>query len=153
MWAAAAVEVEVDRLTGKWRVVRLASAIDTGRPLNPLLCHMQNEGAAFMGLGSAQMEELLYEEGQPLNSSFVSYSVPSIEDVPHDFQSFLVESETPGGPYGAKGVGESSLPPIAPAVANALADALGGVRVHRIPIRPMDVLEAISEQTSSTEER
>jgi CO/xanthine dehydrogenase Mo-binding subunit len=144
MWSAAAVEVEVDTQTGKWRLVRIASAVDVGRAINPVQCHLQNEGAATMGIGAALMEGLVHDGGQPLNSSFVSYPVPSMEDVPQDFQSVLVEAPHPDGPYGAKGVGESGLLAVAPAIGNALADALPGVRLRNLPMRPADVFAALS---------
>ena len=88
------------------------------------------------GLGSALFEEMVYDNGQPINGNFLEYMLPSMEDQPLDFTSFIVETPHPDGPYGAKGVGEAGLPPMAPAIGNAVANALGGVRIRDLPINP-----------------
>ena len=143
MWGAVAAEVEVDGATGKVRVVRLASAIDVGKAINPRQCHLQNEGSVTMGLGSALFEEMLFDNGQLLNGSFANYMLPSMEDFPASFHSLLVEHPHPDGPFGAKGVGEASLPAVAPAIGNAVANALGGRRIKVLPIRADRVIAAI----------
>ena len=95
------------------------------------------------GMGSALFEELVYDRGQPINSNFLDYMLPSAEDHPQDFRSLIIETPQPEGPHGAKGVGEAGLPPVAPAIGNAIANALGGVRVRDLPIKPDKIVAAI----------
>jgi CO/xanthine dehydrogenase Mo-binding subunit len=141
--AAAAAEVEVDTRTGRVRVLRLLTSTDVGRAISPRLCDMQNEGSMIMGLGTALFEEIQFDNGQPVNASFLDYPIPSIEDQPAEFRSILVEVPHPDGPFGAKGMGEAAIPAVAPAIANALTRALGGVRVRDMPLSPERVLDAI----------
>jgi len=141
--SACAAEVEVDTDTGKITVQQVISAVDAGKAINPRQCHMQNEGSMIMSLGSSLFEEMVFDNGQPINSTFLEYMPPSMEDHPKKFQSLLVETPHPEGPYGAKGVGEAGLGPIEPAIGNALANALNGIRVKDLPLRPDRVLEAV----------
>jgi CO/xanthine dehydrogenase Mo-binding subunit len=141
--SACAAEVEVDTDTGKITVQQVVSAVDAGKAINPRQCHMQNEGSMIMSLGSSLFEEMVFDNGQPINSTFLEYMPPSMEDHPKKFQSLLVETPHPEGPYGAKGVGEAALGPIEPAIGNALANALNGIRVKDLPLRPDRVLAAV----------
>ncbi|MGH7930463.1 MAG: xanthine dehydrogenase family protein molybdopterin-binding subunit, partial [Candidatus Binatia bacterium] len=141
--SACAVEVEVDTDTGKVTVQQVISAVDAGKAINPRQCHMQNEGSMIMSLGSALFEEMVFDNGQPINSTFLEYMPPSMEDHPDKFQSLLVETPHPEGPYGAKGVGEAGLGPIEPAIGNAVANALGGIRFTELPLRPDRILAAV----------
>jgi carbon-monoxide dehydrogenase large subunit len=145
MWGAVGAEVEVDLETGKVRVTRLASALDTGHSLNPVQCHLQNEGSVTMAMGSALLEEMVFDGGQLLNGSFTSYPIPSMVDFPADFRSFLVEAPHPDGPFGAKGIGESVFPAVAPAIRNAVVRALGGLPIRSLPLRP-DLIIAVMEK-------
>jgi CO/xanthine dehydrogenase Mo-binding subunit len=95
-------------------------------------------------MGSALFEEMVYDNGQPINSSFLEYMLPSMEDQPQEFRSLLIETPHPDGPYGAKGVGEAALPPVAPAIGNAIANALGGTRVKDLPMKPDKIVAALS---------
>jgi CO/xanthine dehydrogenase Mo-binding subunit len=95
-------------------------------------------------MGSALFEEMVFDNGQPVNASFLDYMLPSMEDYPDGFRSLLVETPHPEGPYGAKGMGEAGLGPVAPAIGNAVANALGGRRLHDLPLRPERVLAAIT---------
>jgi CO/xanthine dehydrogenase Mo-binding subunit len=88
-------------------------------------------------------EELIHDHGQPLNSSFLAYPLPSPRDHPARFDSLLVETPHPDGPFGARGVGEAAIAPVAAAIGNALAAALGGIRVRDLPITPERVVEAL----------
>ena len=142
-YSAAGAEVEVDTETGKVRVLRVATAVDVGKAIHPLQCDLQNEGSALAGLGSALFEEMRFDNGQPINGTFLDYLLPSMLDHPQDFQSVLVETPHPNGPFGAKGMGEAALPPTAPAIGNAIANALNGVRVRDLPIKPDKVIAAI----------
>ena len=100
----------------------------------------------IMSLGSALFEEMVFDNGQPINSTFLEYMPPSMEDHPDKFQSLLVETPHPEGPYGAKGVGEAGLGPIEPAIGNAVANALGGIRFTELPLRPDRILAAVDSK-------
>lgn len=119
------------------------TAVDGGKAIHPRQCSLQNEGSMLSGMGSALFEEMVYDRGQPINSNFLDYMLPSAEDHPRDFRSLIIETPRPEGPYGAKGVGEAGLPPVAPAIGNAIANALGGVRVRDLPIKPDKIVAAI----------
>jgi len=141
--SACAAEVEVDSETGKVKIERIVSAVDAGKAVNPRQCHMQNEGSMIMSLGSALFEEMVFDNGQPINATFLEYMPPSMEDHPRQFESVLVETPHPEGPYGAKGVGEAALGPVEPAIGNAIANALSGLRIKDLPIRPDRILKAV----------
>jgi CO/xanthine dehydrogenase Mo-binding subunit len=141
-YAAAAAEVEVDLGTGRVTVLRMVTTADVGKAINPLQCHLQNEGSMLTALGSAMFEEMVFESGQPINASFLDYGMPSFDDSPLKFTSLLVEHHDEVGPFGARGVGESVISPTAPAIGNAIAHALGGARIHDLPISPERVLAA-----------
>ena len=141
----ARVEVEVDTETGKVTIEKIVSAVDAGKAVNPKQCHMQNEGSMIMSLGSALFEEMVFDAGQPINATFLEYMPPSMEDQPREFESVIVETPHPEGPYGAKGVGEAALGPVEPAIGNAIANALNGRRIRDLPIRPDRILEAVQD--------
>jgi CO/xanthine dehydrogenase Mo-binding subunit len=143
-FSACGAEVEVDIETGKTRVLRAVSTVDAGKAIHPKQCNLQNEGSMLSGMGSALFEEMVYDNGQPINSNFLDYMLPSMEDHPLEFGSLIVETPHPDGPNGAKGVGEAALPPVAPAVGNAIANALGGIRIRDLPIRPDRIVAALS---------
>jgi CO/xanthine dehydrogenase Mo-binding subunit len=143
--SACAAEVEVDTETGKVTIEKIVSAVDAGKAINPKQCQMQNEGSMIMSLGSALFEEMVFDGGQPINATFLEYMPPSMEDQPKRFESVLVETPHPEGPYGAKGVGEAALGPVEPAIGNAIANALGGRRIRDLPMRPDRVLKAVQE--------
>jgi carbon-monoxide dehydrogenase large subunit len=145
-FSACAAEVEVDRETGKVRVLRAATAVDVGKAIHPRQCGLQNEGSLLAGLGSALFEEMAYDNGQPINSNFLEYMLPSLEDHPQEFTSLLVETPHPEGPFGAKGIGEAALPPVAPAIGNAIANALGGARIRDLPVKPHKIIAALSRK-------
>ena len=144
--SACAAEVEVDTETGKIAVQQVVSAVDAGKAVNPRQCHLQNEGSMIMSLGSALFEEMVFDNGQPINSTFLEYMPPSMEDHPRQFRSLLVETPHPEGPFGAKGVGEAGLGPVEPAIGNAVANALGGMRFKDLPLRPDRVLTAVGSR-------
>lgn len=144
LYAAQAAEVEVDPATGKVEVLKVASAHDLGRVINPLNCEQQIEGAVVTGMGIALTEELLLREGKPVNTNFRDYRVPTALDAP-EMVSIFVEATHKDGPFGAKGVGEPALAPTAPAIGNAVYDAIG-VRIKDLPITPEKVLQALQER-------
>jgi carbon-monoxide dehydrogenase large subunit len=143
-YSASGAEVEVDTETGKVHVLRVATAVDVGKAIHPLQCNLQNEGSALAGLGSALFEEMRFDNGQPINCTFLDYLLPSTLDHPSEFESRLVETPHPDGPCGAKGMGEAALPPTAPALGNAIANALNGARVRDLPIRPDKIVALLS---------
>ena len=132
--AAGAAEVEVDTETGKFRLLKYAAAVDVGKALNPLGCRQQLAGAAITGIGQAIFEEIAYDNGQLINPNSVDYVLPSLGDMPPVIDPICVETPDRNGPHGAKGIGESALIPVAPAIANAIYDAVG-VRIKDLPIK------------------
>ncbi len=140
-----AAEVEVDTETGQVRVLRVIAAHDVGRAINPLGVEGQLEGGVLMGLGFALQEELELDEGLVVNDSFARYKVPTIEQRPQ-ITPIIVEAPAAAGPYGAKGVGEITSIPTAPAITNAIHAAVG-VRVTRLPVTPARLREALRCRT------
>ena len=139
-----AVEVSVDQETGKIHVEKYVTAADAGKAIHPLQCEGQDEGSAMMGFGHTFYEAYQWEGGQIINSSLVDYKVPTFDDVPDVFESILIEDGNGPGPYGAKGLGEGGIIPVAPAVANAVFWSTGA-RVKSLPLTPEKVWRAIKE--------
>ncbi len=139
-----AVEVSVDRETGKVHVEKYVTAADAGKAIHPLQCEGQDEGSAMMGFGHTFYEAYQWEGGQIVNASLVDYKVPTFDDVPDEFESILIEDANGPGPYGAKGLGEGGIIPVAPAVANAVYWCTGA-RVKSLPLTPEKVWRAIKE--------
>jgi CO/xanthine dehydrogenase Mo-binding subunit len=136
-----AVEVAVDTETGQVRLLRCVGCHDIGQAINPAAVEGQIEGGSAMGIGYALLEEVQVKEGQVITPSLAEYLLPTACDVP-DIKAIILESGTGVGPFGAKGIGEPALTPVAPAIANAVADAIGA-RVFSLPITPEKVLAAI----------
>jgi len=134
--------VEVDTGTGAVRVVKVVAAQDVGKAINPQSVLGQIHGGVGMGLGFALMEEFL--PGKTLSMS--EYHIPTSLDIPH-IQGIIVEDPEPTGPFGAKGMGEPSLCPTAPAILNAIADAIGK-RIDRLPADPESVRAAVCRSES-----
>ena len=135
------VEVEVDTETGQVRVVKAVAAHDVGRAINPSIVEGQIQGGFVQGVGYALMEELTLDDGKITNPTLVDYRIPSALDVPKIIP-IIIETGEPTGPFGAKGVGECGLVGTAPAIANAIYDAVG-VRIKELPLTPERVLEAL----------
>ncbi|MFB3886920.1 MAG: xanthine dehydrogenase family protein molybdopterin-binding subunit [Thermodesulfobacteriota bacterium] len=138
------VEVEVNRKTGEVRILKIYGAHDTGKAIHPTSCAGQIEGGASIGFGFALLEQILFKNGLVLNPSFLNYKIPSSLDAPETVP-ILVECTHPDGPYGAKGMGETTNVPTPPAIANAIYDAVG-VRIKDLPITPEKVLAALKEK-------
>jgi CO/xanthine dehydrogenase Mo-binding subunit len=130
-------EIEVDSELGTVRVLKVTAAHDVGRAINPTLIEGQIEGGVAQGLGMALMEEFFPGKGENLHD----YLIPSAGDIP-PVESILIEDPSPIGPFGAKGIGEQAVIPTAPAILNALHDAIG-IRVRKIPATPDRVRAAI----------
>jgi len=133
-FGAQAVEVEVDVDTGQTTILKHVSVHDVGRAINIKRTEGQMEGGAAQGLGFGLMEDYLEVEGTPLTWNLTEYLVPTSKDIP-DSRSIILESFSGKGPFGAKGIGEPSITAAAPAVANAIRDAVG-IEVPRIPATP-----------------
>ena len=131
-FAAQAAEVSVDTRTGEVVVLQVITANDVGRCLNPLGLQGQAEGGVMMGIGGALMENFIVENGLIFTDRMARYRTPSILHTP-DIVCLVVEHPTRDGPYGAKGVGEIAGIPTAPAIINAIYNAVG-VRVDRLPV-------------------
>jgi CO/xanthine dehydrogenase Mo-binding subunit len=137
-FGAVAIEVEVDEVTGQTRAVEAWSAIDVGRAINPRLVEVQIEGGLVQGLGFALYEEMVWDGPRLVNPSLMDYKIPTSADTP-PIHSIVIEDPEPSGPFGAKGAGEIGLNPVPAAIANALAQAVGGVS-PAIPLTPERVL-------------
>ncbi|HEX9443201.1 MAG TPA: xanthine dehydrogenase family protein molybdopterin-binding subunit, partial [Candidatus Binatia bacterium] len=142
-WGGA--EVEVDRDTGAIRLKKYVSIADVGRAIHPIQCEGQDEGGVVFGLGHTLFEQMVYEDGQLLNPNLVDYRVPNFLDLPEEFTSMLIENGNGPGPFGAKGMGEGGLLPVAPAIANAIARG-AGIRFYDLPITPEKVWRALGEK-------
>jgi CO/xanthine dehydrogenase Mo-binding subunit len=140
-----AVEVEVDRETGMVDITRLVLASDVGRALNPRQVEAQDEGAAVMGVGHSLMEELLLDShGRIRNLGALDYRIPTIQDIPRELHSVLIENADGPGPYGAKGAGEGGILGIGAAIGAAVSDATG-VYLRELPMTPERVWRALHE--------
>lgn len=142
-FATQMAEVEVDTETGQVDVLRVVAAHDCGTAINPMFVEGQIEGGIVMGLGYALSEEIVFAEGVQRNPNLTDYVVATSADVPTLYAE-AVEKYDPTGPFGAKGVGEPTMVPTAPAVLNAIYDAVG-VRLYSLPATPEKVLRALRE--------
>jgi CO/xanthine dehydrogenase Mo-binding subunit len=138
-----AVDVEVDEATGEVAVLALAACYDVGRAINRNSVEGQMEGGAAMGLGYALLEEDRVAEGVTLTPNLMTYLIPTALDVP-DVTTIVLESGEGMGPWGARGIGEPAMVPTAPAIANAVRDAVG-VRLTRLPITPERLWRAMQD--------
>ena len=143
IFGAQAVEAEVDEVTGAVRVLRAWSAHDVGCAINPQMVEGQIQGGFVQGLGYALTEEMQWDEsGRLTNPTLMDYKVPTALDTPIEINPIIVEHPEPSGPFGAKGVGEPGLIGTAASIANAVAKATGK-RLHRLPMTPERVLDAL----------
>ena len=140
-------EVEVDTETGKVKVNRVIASHDVGKAIHPMNVIGQIMGGVAMGTGFALMEEFV----PGVTTSFVNYLIPTSKDIP-EVIPIIVEEEEPTGPFGAKGVGEPALIPSAPAILNAIADAIGQ-RIYHLPANLERVLEAVQKRQSITNDQ
>ena len=146
-YGAQAVELEVDKETGVVKILKMVSAHDAGCTINPLTLDGQIVGGAVMGMGYALYERIQFEDGRVTNPSFMDYKIPSSHEIP-EIVPIRVEVPLPEGPFGAKGAGELAGLGVAPAVANAIFDALK-VRIKELPLDPETVLAAIERHDKS----
>jgi len=150
-FGAQAAEVEVDRLTGRVRVLRIVAAHDCGRVINPELAESQLHGGIILGIGYALFErrESDAKLGRPLNLGLHEYKIPTHADIPDIDARIISVADAAANHVGAKGLAEPPIIPTAPAIANAVFDALG-VQVTELPLTPARVLEAIKTASLDT---
>lgn len=137
--------VEVDLLTGKVEVLKLHSVIDAGKAINEQGIEGQSEGGLSQGIGYALLEDCITKDGQFVNPDLSTYIIPSISDVPVEMETTILEEPGSLGPYGAKGIAELVLVPTAPAILNAVYDAIGE-RFTNIPLSAEDVLRRLPDE-------
>ncbi len=143
---AQAVEIEVNKETGEFKVLRVVSCHDSGRIINPLAAEGQVEGAVAQGLGYALSEVIIRRGGRILNPNFTNYNMLASPNIP-EIKVVFIEKEEPAGPFGAKGLGEPAIVCIPAAVANALDNALG-FRVKELPMTPERLFAEIKKHKS-----
>jgi CO/xanthine dehydrogenase Mo-binding subunit len=146
-FGAQRVTVEVDDETGKVDIIEIVAVNDAGKIVNPILAEGQVQGGCAMGIGYAIMEEVELNKGHINNKNFSNYIIPTSKDVPK-IKTFFVEEVEETGPYGAKGLGEPAMIPTAPAIINAIYDAIG-VRIYDLPATCDKVLLAIKNYRNS----
>jgi CO/xanthine dehydrogenase Mo-binding subunit len=137
---AIAAEVEVDTGTGKIRMRRLRASVYAGTVVNPVNAKMQIQGSVQFGISQALFEQLLHEDGYPVNSNLSEYALAGLGDLPDELEISLIEDPEVGQIHG---LGETALPPVMPAIANAVADAVG-VRILDLPLTAERILAAIT---------
>jgi CO/xanthine dehydrogenase Mo-binding subunit len=142
-------EVEVDTWTGEVQVLGIWAAHDVGRAINPRGVEGQIEGGVVQGLGQALMEDYQTEKGHAITHGFAKYILPTSLDIPQ-INCIIVEDPDPKSPLRAKGIGEPSLVPTAPAIMNAIYDAIG-VRIKSLPATPEKILKALRDHTPGRE--
>ena len=145
-WApsGAAVDLEVNRDTGELRILGYAVIADAGKAIHPPSAKAQVDGGAVMGFGHALFEETIYQDGQFQNSDPFQYRLPVMQDIPEKFYSSMLEKGDGPGPFGSKGMAQTSIVTVGPAIGNAVYDALG-VRVRSLPITPEKILRAMGK--------
>jgi CO/xanthine dehydrogenase Mo-binding subunit len=141
------IEVGVNVKTGEVRVLKIVIAADCGTPINPEMVKVQLESSLQQGIGSSIYEQIVLENGVVINPNFADYKIPTATEMPSNknVEVFIDFVPHPEGPYGAKGAGEGPLTPIAPAISNAVYDAIG-VRIYDLPITREKVLKALKEK-------
>ena len=142
-FTAQVAEVQVDPETGEVKVLRFTTAHDSGKILNPVDHQGQIDGSIIQGIGYALSEELVVDEGRVTSTTFGEYKIPCIKDIP-ELITVVLESDSGPGPYNAKGIGENPCGAIAPAIANAVRDAVGA-RIKHLPITAEKVFQALAE--------
>jgi CO/xanthine dehydrogenase Mo-binding subunit len=149
-YVAQAAEVEVDTETGQLRVLRVVSANDVGKAINPQQVEGQIEGAVAQAVGWVTCENFVVEEGRVLTPHLSTYLIPTIADVPEQVDSIIVETADPRGPWGVRGMGEMPFLPLAPALVAAVHDATG-VWFDELPLTPGQVLRGLKDTAQETQ--
>jgi carbon-monoxide dehydrogenase large subunit len=144
---AAALIMEIDKQTGKMKILKAVEAIDCGKALNPDLVKGQIVGGLLQGLATVLYEDMRYDEnGKLLNPNFTDYKLPTAKDIPDVVVPIIIEVPQPDGPFGARGMGEHTMLPAAPMVANAVEDALG-IRIKSMPVTAEKIVLELMKQS------
>ena len=145
-WApsGAAIDLEVNRDTGELRILGYSVIADAGKAIHYPSAKSQVDGGAVMGFGHALFEETIYQDGQFQNGDPFQYRLPVMKDIPAEFYSSMLEKGDGPGPFGSKGMAQTSIVTVGPAIGNAVYDALG-VRVTSLPITPEKILRAMGK--------
>ncbi len=143
-WACYAAAVAVDLTTFEVKVEDFAAVQEVGRVVNPTLATGQIQGGVAQGIGWALWEDVTFRDGRMVNNQLTNYIIPTAADLPHIRVAFL-EAGNPFGPGGAKGIGELPMDGPAPAIANALREALGDLRLDEVPMTPERILQRLEE--------
>jgi 4-hydroxybenzoyl-CoA reductase subunit alpha len=143
-YAAQVVEVSVDEAIGRVTVDKVWVALDCGHAINPLAVEGQIQGSVWMGMGQAMCEETHYLDGLPAHASLLEYRMPTIMDSP-PIETYIVESHDPFGPFGAKEASEGALAGFAPALVNAIGNAIG-LNINELPVTPDRIMDALIQR-------
>jgi 4-hydroxybenzoyl-CoA reductase subunit alpha len=143
-YAAQVVEVSVDEAIGRITVDKVWVALDCGHAINPLAVEGQIQGSVWMGMGQAMCEETHYLDGLPAHASLLEYRMPTIMDSP-PIETYIVESHDPFGPFGAKEASEGALAGFAPALVNAIGNAIG-LNINELPVTPDRIMDALIQR-------
>lgn len=142
---AAAIKIEVDKQTGKIKILKAVEAIDCGKAINPLNVKDQMIGGLLQGLATALYEDMRFDKnGKILNPNFTDYKIPTSLDIPEEVVPIVVEVAQPDGPFGARGMAEHPMIPAAPIIANAVEDAVG-VRIKALPVTAEKIALALAK--------
>ncbi len=140
---AAAIKIELDKQTGKIRIPKVVLAVDCGKALNRDLVNGQITGGLLQGIATVLYEDMRFDaKGKLLNANFSDYKIPTAMDIPDEVVPVIIETPQPDGPYGARGMGEHTMIPAAPIIANAVEDAIG-IRIKSMPITAEKIALAI----------
>lgn len=143
-YAAQVVEVSIDETIGRITVDKVWVALDCGRAINPLAVEGQIQGSVWMGMGQAMCEETHYLDGLPAHASLLEYRMPTILDSP-PIETYIVESHDPFGPFGAKEASEGALAGFAPALVNAIGNAID-LNINELPVTPDRIMDALIQR-------
>jgi carbon-monoxide dehydrogenase large subunit len=145
-FGATGVEIEIDVITGKIEILKAAQAFDIGKAVNPLLIKGQIDGGFIMGQSIALFEEMIFDDqGWVLNPNLSSYRILRAEEIPREIDEIIVETPELTGPHGARGLGEIVMVSVAPAIGNAVYNAIG-VNMTKLPMSPETVWRTVQEQ-------
>ncbi len=140
-----AAEVEIDKFTGRVRVKKFVTVLDIGKAINPLLAKGQVEGAVVQGMGATLNEVIVYnDDGKIRNAGLTDYKIPTLPDSPEELITIFLETPQPDGPFGARPLAEHGIVSVAPAIANAIRDALG-IDFYELPLNHDTILKALYE--------
>lgn len=143
---AAAVKIEIDKQTGKVKIPKVVLAVDCGKAINPDLVNGQITGGILQGIATVLYEDMRFDDkGKLINANFSDYKIPTAMDIPDEVVPIIIEVAQPDGPYGVRGMGEHTMIPAAPIIANAVEDALG-IRIKSMPITAEKIALAVKER-------